>query len=195
MDPQPARAAVEAVLRADRPSAPDALAALPLLSDLRADLDRAEQQLIGIAREQGASWREIAAALRLGSRQAAEQRWLRLAAAVRRDPADVRTRRRRQQIIDTFAGEEVRAVRDEAARLRDRLARRPGTGAAAAAIGLAERTLAAAADAPPGALYDLARLAVADLRPLPRRAVGRPAAEALAALRAALEHPARPSQP
>lgn len=178
---------VEAVLRAQRPTAADALGALPLLSELRADLDRAEQQLMAIAREQGASWREVAAALGLGSRQAAEQRWLRLRASQRRDPAGVRTARHRQQELDTRTGPDVHAVRRHAAALRDRLARRHGIGPAAATIGLAERTLAAAAEAPAGALHDLAGLAVSDLRPLPRRALGDAAAEALAALAWALQ--------
>jgi hypothetical protein len=54
------------------------LAALETVRQLRDDLTRWEPQLIGAARELGASWAEIAPALGLASRQAAERRYLRL---------------------------------------------------------------------------------------------------------------------
>jgi hypothetical protein len=69
---------IEAVMVADPPDVDQLLGVLGRIDELRAGLDRAERQLIGAAREQGASWRELAAALGLRSRQAAEQRWLRL---------------------------------------------------------------------------------------------------------------------
>jgi hypothetical protein len=170
-----ARQAIDAVLRADPPSAGDTLAALPLVAELRADLDRLEQQLIALARERRASWRQIAVALGLASRQAAEQRYLRLQAASGKDPAGVRAQRRRQRTADDTAGAEVHALRTQVFLLRNRLS----GGAGPPAVRLAEQTLAAATDAPPGALYDLARLAVSDLRTVSRSVLGRPATEAL----------------
>ncbi|MFC4001795.1 HSP18 transcriptional regulator [Prauserella oleivorans] len=54
------------------------LAALVLLRELREDLAGWEPQLIAIARELGASWADLAPALGVASRQAAERRYLRL---------------------------------------------------------------------------------------------------------------------
>src|SRR4051794_30847186 len=54
------------------------LAALETVRRLRDDLTRWEPQLIGAARELGVSWAEIAPALGVASRQAAERRYLRL---------------------------------------------------------------------------------------------------------------------
>jgi hypothetical protein len=174
------RRAVDAVLRADPAAPPDVLAALTLTVDLRADADRAEERLIAMAREQGASWREVAAALGLHSRQAAEQRWLRLRAATTRDPVAERARRARLRSADTSMGPELVRLRDHVAALHEHVARRPDWEDHAAAAGLARRTLAAALAAPPGGLYDLARLAVDDLAAIPARLLGRPAAALLA---------------
>jgi hypothetical protein len=54
------------------------LAALETVRHLRDDLTRWEPQLIGAVRELGVSWAEIAPALGVASRQAAERRYLRL---------------------------------------------------------------------------------------------------------------------
>jgi hypothetical protein len=54
------------------------LAALETVRRLRDDLTRWEPRLISAARELGASWAEIAPALGVASRQAAERRYLRL---------------------------------------------------------------------------------------------------------------------
>lgn len=54
------------------------LQALVALRELRALLDEWEPQLIGAARAAGASWAELAPALGVASRQAAERRYLRL---------------------------------------------------------------------------------------------------------------------
>jgi hypothetical protein len=69
---------------ADR-SAPDGaapvehlLAALVLLRWLRVELDTWEPHLIAAARERGASWVDLASALGVASRQAAERRYLRV---------------------------------------------------------------------------------------------------------------------
>jgi hypothetical protein len=119
---------------ADPPDVDQLLGALGRIDQLRAGLDRAERQLIGAARAQGASWRELAAALGLRSRQAAEQRWLRL----------------RQRIVDEEAdeGAPVQALRAELTILHGRLVRRSRWGTHAAPAGLARRTLAVALDAP-----------------------------------------------
>ncbi|MFI5734919.1 hypothetical protein ACIA49_32700 [Kribbella sp. NPDC051587] len=67
------------------PSAPDGpedtatLAALEQLRVLREQLDAWEPQLIAAARAAGVSWAQLASALGLASRQAAERRYLRLA--------------------------------------------------------------------------------------------------------------------
>lgn len=158
-----ARREVEAALAADRPGVDQLLGALGRLDELRGDLDRAERQLIESARAQGVSWRELAAALGLRSRQAAEQRWLRL----------------RRRDIDTATDPRVQALRAQLTILHGRLARRSDRREHAAPVGLARRTLAAALDAPPGALFDLARLVITDLAGIPAQALGRPVAESL----------------
>jgi hypothetical protein len=164
--------AVDDVLRAEQPAGGAALRALALVADLRDDLDAAERRLIGLARSQGASWQEIARILGLRSRQAAEQRWLRLSGATGRDAAGARAERMRQRFADNAAGEEVIALRTAVVALYDRLDRRP-------ALALPRRTLHAALNASPGALFDLARLAVTDLCGVSRESLGGPAAEAL----------------
>jgi len=58
----------------------DPLAGLAALPDLRRRLDAAEHQLIASSRRRGLAWSRIATALGLGSPQAAEQRYARLAA-------------------------------------------------------------------------------------------------------------------
>lgn len=193
------RSAVDAVLRSvDPPDPQDACAALTLVADLRADLDRAEQRLIERARAGGASWRDIAGALGLRSRQAAEQRWLRSRAAATRDPAAVRRRRQRQRSVDDVAGRDIVELRAEAAKLADRLAAVPGgRGAAGNRVDLARRTLSAAADAPPGAMFDLVRLGVQDLLAVPPTHLGQPVIDALSRVSARVEAagPARDAAP
>jgi len=56
----------------------DVLQALDVLRELRLSLEEWEPQLIEVARAAGASWAEIAPALGVASRQAAERRYLRL---------------------------------------------------------------------------------------------------------------------
>jgi hypothetical protein len=58
--------------------APNLLSALETLRHLRDELARWEPRLIGAARERGVSWAEIAPAVGVASRQAAERRYLRL---------------------------------------------------------------------------------------------------------------------
>lgn len=182
MDPDGWQAIV-ATLDSERPGVGEVLAALALTPRLRSDLDRAERRLIDTAREQGASWQDIAAALGLRSRQAAEQRWLRLAGASGRDAAEARKDRVRQRYVDIAAGEEAVALRAAVAALHDRIDR---PYAESPFLSLARRTLSAALQADPGALYDLAKLAVDDLAGVPEPMLGRPAAEALDRVRGLL---------
>lgn len=120
-----ALAAVERVVRQfdEAPgsgvSSVDVLAAL---TELRAVQDRLatwEPLLIGAAREEGISWADLAPALGVASRQAAERRYLRLNPH-RTDQADMTGEQRVQAARNRRAGE--RAVthwaRDNAAQLR-----------------------------------------------------------------------------
>src|SRR5262245_2531535 len=89
----------------------EVLGALSELRQVRADLDRVERELISSAREQSAGWPAIARALGLGSRQAAEQRWLRLKGVATRDPAQARRSHVRQRTVDAEAGQELSDLR------------------------------------------------------------------------------------
>src|SRR3954471_12448009 len=82
----------------------DELRAIPAA---RARLDADELALIDRARRDGATWADIARALGLSSRQAAEQRRLRLATAASRPPQD----------IDNAYGESIVHLRKAAAEL------------------------------------------------------------------------------
>ncbi|MFD4367344.1 DNA-binding protein [Rhodococcus sp. NPDC058521] len=57
----------------------DITAALSLLPRARADMDQLEALLLGVARQRGMTWKDIAFGLGLGSTQAARQRYERLA--------------------------------------------------------------------------------------------------------------------
>ena len=181
------RRAIDVALAEEPASADHLLAALGLLDGLRADLAETEERLIALAREHHTSWQRIADALGLGSRQAAEQRWLRLRAVAAHDLQVERARHRRQQILDRAAGATVTDLRSRATALHVQLVRRSDWGIYEATAGLARRTLAAATDAPPGALYDLARLAVRDLGTIPPRVLGPHATAALARVAALAE--------
>jgi len=130
----------------------DPLEGLALIEPARRQIDEAERELIEAARAGGHGWAAIAAALGVRSRQAAEQRWLRLCALEKRDPGPERVRRREQHSVDSVAGVEI-------ARLRHAVvaAYRQVKGPE-----LLKQTLAAAVDAPPGALFELATKAVND---------------------------------
>ncbi len=138
----------------------EAIAALARVSHLRAAVDDFERTAIDAARTGGASWAEIATALGLASRQAAEQRRARLKGG---GPE-------RQHKIDN-----LRRALENLAKL---LETTPTTGS----VHLARQTLTIALDAPPGQQIDLARLIVGDLRqhagtrPLIAAAIGRIAA-------------------
>jgi hypothetical protein len=173
-----ALAAIDAVLHEQHPDPAPALQALAGLPDLRAHLDVLEAAAIDAARRSGAGWDDIAAALGLRSRQAAEQRRLRLASPST-GLSEARITRRRREETDHRAGTAAAtlrlAVRDLALRLDDAPVTPP--------IRLARDTLRLARDADPGPLVDLARQAVRDLE---REPVETPVAAALQRLRTAL---------
>jgi len=134
------------------------------LSDLRAipaaraRLDADELALIDNARRAGATWADIAAALGLASRQAAEQRRLRLATAAAP----------RQQDLD----EAIAALRAAAVDLHRRVGADRRWDGRFVRAALVRETLDAAVAAPAGSLFSLVNDVVGDLgavsAPLPR---------------------------
>ncbi|MGC5380897.1 hypothetical protein ACPXB1_20705 [Micromonospora sp. DT68] len=131
-------------------------AELDRLTDVRVTrtgLDEQELDLIDRARHGGATWAQIATALGLGTRQAAEQRRQRLLAA----------RRSRRQYLDLSLSPQIVALRAAvvdldrwigADRLWDTRFRRAA---------LVRSTVYVALDAAPGSLYALALHLVTDL--------------------------------
>jgi hypothetical protein len=152
------------------------LTALRAIPAERARLDARELALIDQARREGATWVEIAEALGLGSRQAAEQRRLRLTAAVHPVAPS----------LDLGLGAEVSALRAAAADLHRRIGADRRWDRRFTRAALVRQTLAAAPEAPVSALYALVAEAVADLAtagaPLPA-----PSRAAVSRLIAALE--------
>jgi len=129
------------------------------LSDLRAipaaraRLDAAELALIDQARRDGVTWADIAEALGLTSRQAAEQRRLRLATAALRTPAGV----------DEGYGERIAALRAAAVDLHRRIGADRRWDRRFTRAALVRETLVAAHDAPGGSLFALVTEVVRDL--------------------------------
>ena len=155
----------------------DELTGLTTLAAQRRELDQRELDLIDRARHAGATWGEIAAALGLASRQAAEQRRQRLRSALR-------SRRQEQDQAYAQSIAPLRAAVLDLLRHLD--ADRSWAGRFPRAA-LVRSTLAAAADAAPGALFTLTEQALADLRSARAPGVPRPLRAATAALRAALK--------
>ncbi|MBF9128099.1 hypothetical protein I0C86_03695 [Plantactinospora sp. S1510] len=171
------------------------LAALHLLGALRKSLDDAERQLLESARTQRASWAQIATSLGLGSRQAAEQRWLRLSGGVSRDPERVRVDRKRQRSIDTPYGPEIGRLRATVLAVHRQLAADAGLENRHPRAGLARTTLALAVSAEPGALFTLAAQAVDDLDTVPVERLPPPLPSALDRLRRAVSAATPPPGP
>jgi hypothetical protein len=137
--------------RRDAP-AEDFLAALELLRALRTELDSWEPELIATARDRGASWADLATALGLASRQAAERRYLRL--RVPDEPAATREDRVTAE-RDRRAGERAvrRWARDNGADLRQLAGQITAlTGLDRAASGPLRQLRTALGDADPTAL-------------------------------------------
>ncbi|MET8146747.1 hypothetical protein ACIBSW_14805 [Actinoplanes sp. NPDC049668] len=136
----------------DAPPAPD-LGRLAEIGAARARLDERELELIDRARQAGATWVQVAAALGLASRQAAEQRRQRLIAAARSRRHDQDLRYAHSIVILRVAvGDLHRGI------AADRRWDARFTRAA-----LVRATVATALDAPPGGLFALAEQAAADL--------------------------------
>jgi hypothetical protein len=152
------------------------VARLAEVRGLRAQLDDQELTLIERARYAGATWAQIAAALGLASRQAAQQRHERLVAAAR-----ARQRERDLRYAPRLAA--LRAAIADLQRWIDADARWDSrfTGAA-----LVRDTATAARDAPPGPLYALAAHVAADLARVDRARLPKPVQAVAAALRSTL---------
>lgn len=133
------------------------LEALREIRARRARLDTEELDSIDRARRDGATWPEIAAALGLSSRQAAEQRRQRLAAAAERA-----VRPQRQELDEAY-GPAARELRRRATDLHRRIGADRRWDHRFTRAPLVRETLAAAPDAPAGALFDLVTAALADL--------------------------------
>jgi hypothetical protein len=150
-----------AAAQADDPG--PALDALPLLRAIRDRIDATERALIESTRTGGASWATIAGALGLGTRQAAEQRFLRLTGEQSRDVAPTRTLRQRQRSVDTHHGPAITHLRATARTLLRRIEADAAWDDRFPRATLARDTLKMAADAPPGALFALATSVIDDL--------------------------------
>jgi hypothetical protein len=116
------RAAMAAVLgiAGDPAAGPAALLdALSVLRWVRAELEAVEPVLIGAARAAGVSWQELAPALGVASRQAAERRYLRAnsggtdpSGSTRDDRVRAgRDRRAGQRAVDRWAGDHTSDLR------------------------------------------------------------------------------------
>jgi hypothetical protein len=146
----------------------------------RAALDERELRLIDQARRDGATWAEIASAMGLASRQAAEQRRQRLAAAV------ARAESMRRDELDFRYGDDIAALRAATVALRRRLEADPRWDQRFVRAALVRSTVAAAAEAGPGPLFALVAQAVTDIADSGVTALPSATAAAVAQVRKAL---------
>jgi hypothetical protein len=144
-----------------------ALEALPSIAGLRERLDRCEVMLIESARASGASWTRVAEALGLGSRQAAEQRCLRLSGQSTRDTDAARTARRGQRSVDAVYGTGIASLRSAVRRALARIALDPAWDKRFPRAALCRNSVAMAVDAAPGALFALTEHVLVDLAAAP----------------------------
>jgi hypothetical protein len=144
-----------------------ALEALPSIVGLRERLDRCELVLIESARASGASWTRVAQALGLGSRQAAEQRFLRLSGQSTRDTDAARTARRGQRFVDAIYGTGIAELRSAVRRALARMNLDSVWDKRFPRAALCRNSLAMAADAQPGALFALTEHVLVDLAAAP----------------------------
>ena len=119
----------------------------------RARLDEQELALIERARYVGATWAQVAAALGLASRQAAEQRRQRLVAAAQARLRDA----------DRAHGPGIAATRTAVTHLHSWMSLDRRWDSRFTRAALARVTVAAALQAAPGALFALAQHVLADL--------------------------------
>lgn len=152
------------------------MAQLAEVAAARARLDEQELELIDRARHGGSTWAQIAAALGLSSRQAAEQRRQRLAAArgLRRHDLDLRYSSR-IAVLRTAVADLQRWI--NADRRWDTRFRRAA---------LVRSTAGVALDAPPGSLYALALHIASDLAEAGRERLPPPVQAVAATLDATL---------
>ncbi|MEU7955149.1 hypothetical protein AB0B62_28560 [Micromonospora chalcea] len=129
------------------------LADLSEIAATRVRLDDRELDLIDRARHDGATWADIARALGLGSRQAAEQRRQRLAAA----------RRARVTRLDPAGAPDLPVLRTAVDDLRRWIETDRAWDGRFPRAALTRRTCALALDAPAGPLYALAAHLADDL--------------------------------
>ncbi|MFD6635585.1 hypothetical protein ACFWDN_07180 [Micromonospora chalcea] len=129
------------------------LAGLSEIAAARVRLEDRELDLIDRARHDGATWTEVARALGLGSRQAAEQRRQRLAAA----------RRARVTRLDPACSPDVPALRAAVTDLHRWIEADRSWDARFPRAALTRRTCALALDATAGPLYALAAHLADDL--------------------------------
>jgi len=152
-----------ATLADPRATTGDLLSALAAVRRRRRELDDAERGLIERARENGLPWPRIAEALGLASRQAAEQRLLRLSAADGRDPGAAR----RQRTADVSAGGPIQRLRSAVRLAARHLLADPDWDRRHVRAALVRASIEEAAAAPPGALFSLVEAALVDLGPIP----------------------------
>ncbi|GIF71734.1 hypothetical protein [Asanoa siamensis] len=178
---------VEKLLAATRSDDPAvAVDALALLRTVRDRLDATERALIESARAGGTSWSRIATALGLRTRQAAEQRFLRLTdTGGTRAVTPTRAARHRQQSVDNLHGPAITALRAATRALLRRVEADDAWPTRFTRAALARHTIALAAEAPPGALFSLATSALDDL---PATGLPPTIAEAADRVRAELSH-------
>ncbi|WP_406062127.1 hypothetical protein [Micromonospora sp. NBC_00860] len=129
------------------------LARLAEVRATRARLDEQELEIIDRARHDGATWAQIATALGLGSRQAAEQRRQRLVAA----------RWSRRQQLDLRLPPQISALRAAMAELGRWIGADQRWDSRFRRAALVRSTVDAALDAAPGSLYELAVHLATDL--------------------------------
>jgi hypothetical protein len=158
----------------------DELASLATLRIQRTDLEQRELDLIDRARHSGATWSQIATALGLASRQAAEQRRQRLSSAVRS----------RLQEQDLAYAESIVPVRTAVLELNRHLDADRVWDQRFVRAALARRTFAAAAEAGPGALFALTAQALTDVASARPTGLSRPLRAAISATRSALSNAA-----
>ncbi|GIM94521.1 hypothetical protein [Paractinoplanes toevensis] len=123
------------------------------IPERRARLDAEELALIDRARRDGATWAEIAAALGLTSRQAAEQRRLRLAVTLRPVRRD----------LDQAYGEKLADLRAATVELHRRIGADRRWDRRFVRAALVRQTLSVAPEAPGSALYSLVEAVLGDL--------------------------------